>query len=118
MQLIPEISSAHPGVVVDALTFHRPILGLFGTPRWIIRWRLVEDPCEQSTDELALDARCGESEIAGQSFSYTVRWRPDLRRRRGLAPEPALLTLNDCVVTPAAVLTLAETGTRRDRGPR
>ncbi len=117
MQLIPEISSTHPGVVVEALTFHRPILGLFGTPRWIIQWRLADDPYVQSTSNLALDARCGEGEIDGQPFGYTVRWRPDLRRRRGLAPEPALLTLNDCVVTPAAVLTLAETGNRHERGP-
>ncbi|MEM9758773.1 MAG: hypothetical protein AAF933_06050 [Pseudomonadota bacterium] len=115
MQLIPEISSTHPGVVVEALTFHRPLFGLFGTPRWTIQWRLVDDPCTQSTSELALNARSGESEIAGQVFAYTIRWRPDLRRRRGLAPEPALLTLNDCVVTPAAVLTLAESGTQRDR---
>ncbi|MEE4278946.1 MAG: hypothetical protein V2I82_10820 [Halieaceae bacterium] len=88
MELIPEIRSSHPGVVVEGLELRRPFLGIFGTPYWHIRWRLVDKPLQQSSSTIDNDAREGRAEIAGQSFLFSVRWRPDLRRARAPLSEP------------------------------
>jgi hypothetical protein len=98
MEPLPEITTDHPGIVVDDLNYCVPWLGVFGSPYWEITWRRVEDPERLGVTRLARDDRAGVAELDGQPFSFTVRWRRDLRRRREtayddnpVAPPPAAL---------------------------
>ena len=101
MEPLPEIATSDPGIVVEKLTYREPWLGLFGRPHWRITWRHVENPDLQSESRLPCDGSSGAAELAGQPFSFTVRWRRDLRRRRCAA------SAGQGVVTPGGVLQLA-----------
>jgi len=121
MQPVPEISISHPGIVVDAMAYRAPLLGFFGTPRWEVRWRLVEDPQQRCTSLLPLGASGGHVELAGLTFSYKASWQ-DQNEDQDLARSPELSEGQDspveqraadpdggdAFVTPTSVLRLTE----------
>jgi len=102
MEPLPEITTDHPGIVVEDLNYRLPWLGLFGHPYWEITWRRVDEPECQGVTRIACDDRAGAAVLDGLPFSFRVRWRHDLRRRRGI------LTADNPVVTPGSVLQLLQ----------
>jgi len=89
MILIPEITPSRRDIVVDEVRFYAPLFGLFGSPRWRIRWRLASQSNASAESWLACDTRKGKGVLQGQNFSFLVRWRPDRRR--------SLLHNSDCL---------------------
>ena len=104
MVQVPEINISHPGIVVDALEFRAPLFGLFGTPSWEVRWRLVENPEASATSLLREGVTGGSGEIGGRYFTYAARWHDG----KAVPPQDG-----EPVVTPGAVLRLAEFSRRR-----
>lgn len=101
MQEIPDITPSRPDVVVDAIKQRRSLLRCFGQRIWVVTWRSVTYPPARGVTLLTRDTRAGSATLAGESFSFLVRWRGDLRR-------PALRTYDEDVVTPLSVMQLTE----------
>ena len=103
MPRVPDITTSRNDIVVDEVR-HRPrVLSLFGVESWEVRWRCVSHHDLHGISVLTADQTYGSASLGGVAFSFLVNWREDLRRIRGRSAE-------DDVVTPSAVLNLAEVG--------
>ena len=100
MREVPDITASRPDVVVDTISLRRSVLRFFGERIWVVTWRSVHDPLERGVTRLTRDMRAGSASVGGESFSFLVRWRGDLRR-------PTLRPHDDEVVSPLSVMQLA-----------
>lgn len=80
MRQVPDITTSRDDIVVDDISYRRPLFGLLGTERWNVTWRCVSDPRVRGEAVLQADVRYGRASLGGESFSFAVRWREDRRR--------------------------------------